>query len=138
MQFPLCVGALDGRHITFRAPISSGSYYYTYKGTSSIVLLGLADAKYRFIYVNIGVNGRISDGGVFHNSKLSGALQNNTLNLLPSEMLPGMNQPLPYVIVADDAFPLLNNLMKPYPERRLSQECKIYNYRLNITDQKSN
>ncbi|KAK4877281.1 hypothetical protein RN001_009787 [Aquatica leii] len=67
-QFPHCIGALDGRHITFRAPISCGSYYYNYKGCNSIVLLGLADAHYKFIYVNIGVNGRISDGGVFNNT----------------------------------------------------------------------
>ena len=130
-QFPLCVGALDGRHITFRAPISHGSYYYNYKGSNSIVLLGLVDAHYRFSYVNIGVNGRISDGGVFHNSKLSEALHNNTINLPEPELLPGMNETLPYVIVADDAFPLSQNLMKPYPERGLDHDRRIFNYRLS-------
>ncbi|KAB0805427.1 hypothetical protein PPYR_02397 [Photinus pyralis] len=130
-QFPHCIGALDGRHITFRAPISAGSYYYNYKGSNSIVLLGLADANYKFIYINIGVNGRISDGGVFNNSKLSKALQDNTLNLPQPKLLPGMEHPMPYVIVADDAFPLATNLMKPYPERGLTKECRIFNYRLS-------
>lgn len=67
-QFPHCLGAIDGRHIKFRPPRSDGSYYYNYKGDHSIVLLGLADTNYKFIYVNIGVNGRISDGGVLGNA----------------------------------------------------------------------
>lgn len=69
-QFPHCIGALDGRHITFTPPVSSGSYFYNYIGEYSIVLLALVDAKYKFTYVNIGVIGRISDGGVFNNSRL--------------------------------------------------------------------
>ncbi|KAJ8945782.1 hypothetical protein NQ314_009051 [Rhamnusium bicolor] len=71
------MSALDGRHITFRAPISDGSYYYNYKGTHSIVLLALADAQYKFTYINIGVNGRISDGGVFNQSVLFKVMPNN-------------------------------------------------------------
>nr|CAI5848126.1 unnamed protein product [Callosobruchus analis] len=31
-HFPLCLGALDGKHIDFEAPKSTGSYYYNYKG----------------------------------------------------------------------------------------------------------
>ncbi|CAH1981280.1 unnamed protein product [Acanthoscelides obtectus] len=61
-NFPNCLGALDGRHIAFSPPTSAGSYYHNYKGTDSMVLLALVDANYKFIYVNIGVNGRISDG----------------------------------------------------------------------------
>ncbi|VEN43469.1 unnamed protein product, partial [Callosobruchus maculatus] len=57
-NFPNCIGALDGRHIISSPPISAGSYYHNYKWTSSIVLLGLVDANYRFIYINVGVNGR--------------------------------------------------------------------------------
>ncbi|XP_031329240.1 protein ALP1-like [Photinus pyralis] len=130
-QFPHCVGALDGRHITFRAPISAGSYYYNYKGANSIVLLALAAANYKFIYANIGVNGRISDGGVFQNSSLSRALQDNSLSLPAPEVLPGMTEALPYVIVADDAFPLSKNLLKPYPDRGLGNDSRIFNYRLS-------
>nr|CAI5834975.1 unnamed protein product [Callosobruchus analis]CAI5861367.1 unnamed protein product [Callosobruchus analis] len=106
-QFPHCLGALDGKHIAFRAPISDGSFYYNYKGGHSIVLLGLVDARYRFIYVNIGSN-------------LAYAIQNNTAHFPP-----------PYVIIADEAFPLMKNLMKPYPGRELSPEAKIFNYRLS-------
>ncbi|XP_018578209.1 uncharacterized protein LOC108916438 [Anoplophora glabripennis] len=112
-QFPNCLGALDGRHIKFCAPISSGSFYYNYKGTNSIVLLGLAGANYKFIYVNVGVNGRVSDGGVFRESKFSKVLQNNNLNFPEDEVLPGNgSEKLPYVIIADDAFPLSTRLSR--------------------------
>lgn len=130
-NFPNCIGAIDGRHIVFSPPISSGSFYYNYKGTNSIVLMGLADANYKFIYANIGVNGRISDGGVFGSCKLSQKLYNNTLGLPEPKPLSGRFKRMPYVIVADDAFPLTDNIMKPFPQRLLTHENRIYNYRLS-------
>jgi hypothetical protein len=42
------------------------------------------------------------------------------------------NKKLPFVIiVADDAFPITNRIMKPYPKRGLSYSQKIFNYRLS-------
>ncbi|KAB0804160.1 hypothetical protein PPYR_01130, partial [Photinus pyralis] len=105
-DFPNCLGAIDGRHITFSPPISSGSYYFNNKGTNSIVLLGLVYANYRFIFVNIGVNGRISDGGVFDECGLYKRLRANTLNLPTPRVLPGRSTAMPYVFIGDDAIPL--------------------------------
>ncbi|XP_046408436.1 putative nuclease HARBI1 [Ischnura elegans] len=130
-NFPNCLGALDGKHIEFRPPRSMGSYYYNYKGGNSIVLLALVDAQYKFLFADVGCNGRISDGGVYRDSVLSEAISRNSFNFPPSMNLPGMNQPVPYVIVADDAFPLTKNIMKPYKSRHLSVEQKVYNYRLS-------
>ena len=130
-NFPNCIGSLDGKHIMIRQPVNSGSFYYNYKGTFSIVLLALVDADYRFIYVNVGCNGRISDGGVFRASSLSQALNEDLLGI-PTPKAPCSYQtPLPFVIVADDAFLLQKNLMKPYPFRGLSTEKRIFNYRLS-------
>ncbi|VEN58845.1 unnamed protein product [Callosobruchus maculatus] len=130
-NFPHCIGALDGRHICFSAPISSGSFYHNYKGTDSIILLGLVDAQYRFIYVNVGVNGRVSDGGVFGASLLSKKMRDGSLGLPEPQCLPGRITKVPYVIVADEAFPLLTNLLKPFPQCSLSYENRIFNYRLS-------
>jgi DDE superfamily endonuclease len=64
-------------------PPKSGSTFYNYKHFFSIVLMALVDANYRFIYVNVGAQGRLSDAGVFSNSRLSTLLESNKLNLPP-------------------------------------------------------
>lgn len=38
---------------------------------------------------------------------------------------------LKFVFVADEAFPLLDNILKPYPMWNLTQQQKIYNYRVS-------
>nr|CAH7763568.1 unnamed protein product [Callosobruchus chinensis] len=78
-NFPNCVGAIDGKHVNLKAPTNSGSLNFNYKHSHSIVLLGLADANYQFTYINVGSAGRNSDGGVYVNSRLSKALENNSM-----------------------------------------------------------
>ncbi|XP_037810045.1 uncharacterized protein LOC119602536 [Lucilia sericata] len=130
-NFPNCIGALDGKHVVMKAPAHSGSIYYNYKGTHSIVLMGISDASYIFLYIDVGSNGRISDGGVFRKSSFNEAMTNNKLNLPPSEPLPSRNIPVPYVLVADDAFAISPHLLKPYSLRTLTATQRIYNYRLS-------
>ena len=94
--------------------------------------MALVDAEYRFLYVEVGCNGRISDGGVFTSSLLYRALENNFLNIPNKTALPGRNMPVPYTILADDAFPLKEYLMKPYSRNDLFDISKrIFNYRLS-------
>ena len=91
----------------------------------SIVLLGLVDdGDYKFTYVDVGCNWKISDGGVFRNSSLS---RDNLLNI-PGERSLCEGITVPYVIVAGDTFLLKIYIMKPYAFREISEEKLNYNY----------
>ena len=140
-QLPHCVGAADGKHVRILHPRNSGSEFYNYKGFFSVVLLAVVDADYKFIFADVGCQGRISDGGILRNSLFWKALVNGSLGLPQPKLLPEStdksfygrytNKPVPFYLAGDDAFPLENNIMKPYSQRNLSEEKRIINYRLS-------
>lgn len=107
----------------------SGSENRNYKNTDSIVLLAVADAKYRFVIVDIGAPGRCSDGGILKASVLGKKLENGTLEIPQPQPLPDVGD-VPYFLVGDSAFPLKVYLMKPYSGEFLPGEQIIFNYRL--------
>ena len=140
-QFPNCIGAMDGKHISIKCPKGDGSTFFNYKGFHSIVLLGLVDSEYKFIFTDIGCQGRISDGGVFRNTELYNRLVSNELNLPDPMELPESQNPAwnftgesicaPFVKVGDEAFSLNKHLMKPYVKNELDNSKRIFNYRLS-------
>ncbi|KAK7162507.1 hypothetical protein R3I93_006733 [Phoxinus phoxinus] len=132
-NIPNCIGALDGKHIVIQAPANSGSQFFNYKGTFSVVLLALVDADYRFLVVDVGASGSNSDGGIFSNSLMGQALNTGSLNVPEPSHLPSAPElgALPCVIVADEAFPLKTFLLRPYPGRRLPDDQRVFNYRLS-------
>ncbi|KAJ8376430.1 hypothetical protein SKAU_G00070100 [Synaphobranchus kaupii] len=132
-NFPNCLGAIDGKHVTIQAPDCSGSLFYNYKKTFSIVLLALVDANYKFINVQVGDFGRSSDGGIFANSDLGRGMANNSLHVPADTLLPGsgVQGPMPHTMVGDAAFPLKTYLMRPYPGHHLPRARRLFNYRLS-------
>ncbi|XP_037810112.1 putative nuclease HARBI1 isoform X2 [Lucilia sericata] len=108
-NFPNCIGAIDGKHVNIRQPPGSGSFYFNYKKSFSIILMAVVNANYEFLMVDVGTNGRASDG----------------------EPLPGCDEKMPFVFVADDAFPLSENILKPFSHNTLKKEEIIFNYRLS-------
>lgn len=130
-NFPMCVGALDGKRVLIQKPANTGSQYYDYKGHFSIILMALVDADYKFIYVDVGTNGRASDAGVWSRCSLAARLEDNSLSIPVPDVLPGSTITSPYVVVGDDAFPLKTYLMKPYPGLDVPEDRRIFNYRLS-------
>lgn len=83
--------------------------------------MALVDDQYCFKYIDVGANGRASDGGVFAKYTLKNAIENNLLNM-PSNT----------VLIADDAFPLREYLLKPFSHHgTLTVKQRIFNYRIS-------
>jgi len=120
-NFPNCVGSIDGKHIRLRCPKNSGSMFYNYKQYFSIVLMAVVDTKYRFIMINVGGYGKDSDGGILCNTNFHQCLESGTLKLPIERKLGNSGISAPYVFVGDEAFPLRNYLIRPFP-RNQAQE----------------
>lgn len=122
---------MDGKHVAINPPPNSGSYYWNYKGFNSIVLLALANANYEFLMCDVGTNGRVSDGGVLNNTKFGQALVDEELKI-PNPSIPAHSTTcLPYVFIGDEAFALRKDFLKPFTQKDLTQERRVFNYRLS-------
>ena len=113
--------------------LNSGSLYYNYKQFNSIVLLAVVDALCRFLYVDVGSYGRISDGGVFSSCSVSTALKSNLLHIpVECKLLGSSCTVTPFVFVADDALPLKTYIVKPFGSKNLSHHHSIYTHHHSI------
>lgn len=134
-QIPNCLGSIDGKHVRLQKPGNMGSMYYNYKNFHSLVLMASVGANYEFTVIDVGACGSANDNAVFRNSNFGKKFFSNKLNIPNGKPYPGENSPSPYYFIADEAFPLLVNLMRPFSGRSISSENargkNIFNYRLS-------
>ena len=52
------------------------------------MLIDASDADSNFIYVDVGTNGRVSDGGVWDNRSLCQHIENGSAGMPDDEVLP--------------------------------------------------
>ena len=130
-QYYNCGGVLDGKHVRILKPKHAGSMFFNYKKFHSIVLMAIADANYKFLYVDVGAEGSAGDGGTWCRSTLHDAIEQQRCGFPDASPLPNDDTPIPFHLVADDAFAMRSWLMKPYSHYTQAQHERIYNYWLS-------
>ena len=88
-------------------------------------MMALADADYKFLWLDIGPDGASSDAQIYNDSELKEALDNQTIGFPDPEPLPGDNRDMPFFFLGDDAFGLRPNLMKPFSIRGMTMEERM-------------
>ncbi|KAB0804394.1 hypothetical protein PPYR_01364 [Photinus pyralis] len=111
---PGVVGAIDGTHIQIKQPTHNPVDFFNRKDVHSVVLQGICNDKLIFTDVYIGMPGRLHDARIFRNSPIYNRLVNNPALLTPQQHLLG-----------DAAYPLLDNLLKPYRDNGHLTEVQI-------------
>ncbi|KAG1684829.1 hypothetical protein GQR58_009292 [Nymphon striatum] len=104
------------KHIRVQAARSTGFKNFNYKGYFSSVLLAMCDSRYCFTVVDRSP-GRSSDGAIFADSVMASTV---LLKVPEPTTVTGIGT-MPHVIVGDAAFPLKENIMRPYPGQNLNK-----------------
>ena len=90
--------------------------------------MALSDAKYRFLFVDVGAGGGGGDGGTWQKCSLARAITYNRAGLPQDTNLPNDDEPVPFHTVADDAFALQSWMMKPYSHQSQDPTQRLYSY----------
>lgn len=72
--------------------------------------------EFAFLLVDIGAPGRPSSGGVIRNNNIGKRIEAKMINLPDPIELDTTNGPITYFIFEEGAFPIMENLMEPYPD----------------------
>jgi hypothetical protein len=94
-------------------------------------LLASCDATYKFTFVDIEAYGSQSDGGVLRESVFGQRMEQDDMAVPKTDKITGTNIAMSYFLVADEAFPLKQYIMRPYPGKSLTNLQRIFNYRLS-------
>ena len=105
-NFPHALGALDGRNIPIRCQQAGGSLFRNSKGFHSIVLLVLVDGDSKFLWVDMGAAGSISDAQIFKHTDLRHKIEDGSIGFPDSESL-GIGGPkVNFFLLRDNALML--------------------------------
>ena len=131
-QFPLAFSALDGCHIPIKMPrggANSAKEYHNFKNFYSIVLMGMVNAKMQFVWASVGCPGSNHDSIIFRSTSLYSKLMENYILPTFTKLIEGVK--VPFMILADSAFPHFPWIQKPYTNAVLSEKQRYFNYRLS-------
>lgn len=146
-NFPHCCGAIDGKHVYMhvsipppsvsyvvylrtsqttytllnyipQAPPHSGTRFRNYKHRFSLILMAIADAKRKFLVVDVGSSGRRGDGNVYHSSVFGKMFEKKLVNLPPPCPVEGIEGNVPFVLLGDGAFERSENLVNSFQKKK--------------------
>ena len=107
-------------------PNRGGLCFYSNKHTHSIILLAVAGPEYKWLYPDVGSNGRVHDSRIWSKCSLLQAIDDRSVKLPEDDYLINDCR-LPYLFLGDDAFGLKDCMMKPSPQQKLTADKRIYN-----------
>ncbi|XP_075530111.1 uncharacterized protein LOC142563442 [Dermacentor variabilis] len=93
--------------------------------------MAVVDSECKYVLIDVGAEGRMSDGGTFKNSDFGHALSHGQLDIPSLGCLPGTSTNAPYAFIKDEAFQMRKDFMRPFPARHLNDNKRIFNYRLS-------
>ena len=126
-QFPCCWSAIDGCHIPIKCPpggLQSCKEYHNLKNFYSVVMMGIVDSNYRFMWGTCGFPGNSHDAIIFQATKVWTAIKENDLIPYIGKDVSGVL--VPPLVLGDSAFPLQTWLMKPYGNAVLTPKTEIF------------
>lgn len=122
-DFPNCIGVADAKHILNQAYTEIGS-------SSSVILMVVVDASYRFLFVSITDYGSClaSEDSTCNFAEEIG--ENNKL-LPPDRAIVDGGPAVPHVFVGSDVLPLYRNMITPFTDDNLQTGEIVYNFHLS-------
>lgn len=130
-NFPMCLGAIDGKHIRIESFPHSGSMNYNYKQYYSIVLLAIVDADYKFLFVDIGAYGKDCDSSILKDTEFYKRLERGELNIPDAKPIAPDGLKVPYIFIGDNAFAINEHILKDFSNHNLSVKQRVFNFRLH-------
>lgn len=91
----------------------------------------MAAVNYEYIMVHVENNGHVSDLAVLQTTTFRNRLKDNTLISQVLQLLLVQQVHFIYVFVGDDFFSMWPNLLKSYSRSGLTNEKRIFSYRLS-------
>ncbi|GAB6032737.1 hypothetical protein CHUAL_014043 [Chamberlinius hualienensis] len=124
------IGCIDGCHIPVICPDSAKDIdYFNRKSFYSVILQGIVDHSGSFWNVNVGWPGSVHDEREFTTSAI---YKQVSKGFLPQSEVKLRNIYIPYYLIGDGAYPLLEWVMKPFAGPNLSEKEQYFNNCLSI------
>ena len=89
----------------------------------------VVDVKYKFIMVDFGAYGRLSDDSVFAISNIGRTINGELLDVPDTRRLDISDKEYPYIFLGEEALPLRISFIKPYSKHSLSIAESLANNR---------